>query len=128
MKKFILFLFIIVAHFTLSSFKSANKIMALPPGNNIGYQVDANYVYWIYVDETAPSPYPVTYIEVRPLNGSTILTTLSFSGAVTRTIHFQYNFSGTAHVSFKDVNNNTVNKDLSGFIEGGLTLNALAKK
>jgi hypothetical protein len=119
MKKFILFFFIIVATMTLSSFKSA------PPGTNIGYQVDANYVYWIYDDETVASPYPITYIEVHPLNSSTVLTTLSFSGAVTRTIHFQYNFSGTAHVSFKDVNNNTVNKDLSGFIEGGLT--ALAK-
>jgi hypothetical protein len=120
MKKFILFLLIVVAHFTLSSFKSA------PPGTNIGYQVDANYVYWIYDDETVASPYPVTYIEVHPLNSATVLTTLGFSGAVTRTIHFQYNFSGTAHVSFKDLNGNTVEKDLTGFIEGGLT--ALAKK
>lgn len=119
MKKFILFSFIIVAAMTLSSFKSA------PPGTNIGYQVDANYVYWIYDNETVASPYPITYIEVRPLNSSTVLTTLSFSGAVTHTIFFQYNFSGTAHVSFKDLNGNTVNKDLTGFIEGGLT--ALAK-
>jgi hypothetical protein len=117
MKKFTLFLFVMFATITLSSF-STNKAV-IPPGTGVGYQLDADYYYTFFADLTTSSPYPLTYIEVQRLSTGEVLTGNSFSGTVLHSRFLMYTINGTATVSFYD-NGVLVTKSLTGFIEGGI--------